>query len=102
MATPRLRDQGPVRQPVDVPDRMEPIANWSSGDAFVELWIDRAEGDGVVLAVTPAGSEHVGDITDAGGTCLVKWRESFADRPVSWQNAQTAIVRARIAGESPL
>lgn len=94
--------QSSTRKPIQVPDRMEPIANWTAGAAFVELWVDRDAGDGIVLAVTPSGSEHVGDITDAAGTCQLKWRKSFADKPATWQNAQAAIVRARISGESPL
>ncbi len=102
MATPRVRDEHPVRQPVDVPDRMAPVANWPAGEAFMELWVDRRRGDGLILAVTRAGSERVGDISRARTSFDVTWCGSFAEKPATWLDAQAAVAHARFAGTSPL
>lgn len=91
MATPRVRDQHPVRQPVNVPDRMDPIANWSAGEAFMELWVDPRRGDGLILAVTRAGSEIVGEVSRARTVFDVAWCGSFEEKPVTWRNAQRAV-----------
>ncbi|THV29653.1 hypothetical protein [Glycomyces paridis] len=96
---PKVRDVEPMLG--IVPERMNYAADWRLGLITLELFLDRARGDGyLVLLDGRRAEEHIGTVFLADGKLRgIVWRGSAADRGAVWR-ADQQTQAARIVTEA--
>ncbi|GAB3992542.1 hypothetical protein GCM10029992_01910 [Glycomyces albus] len=98
-STPSVRTTTPAKQAPKAPDRMDLVTEWETRSRDkIEVYADRAEHDGYVIAIGPYGAETAAYLTDIDlDSPTVEWCGRFSKLSDLWRSDQTLIVRAVLA-----